>query len=128
MSRNSLILTGLVGLIGAVIVTALCFAAMAWGLIPILVTGSIYMWAIFLFLLAFSVTEIPVMIIGIRRIAASANPRAKYVAWLLNCGYVFFGAVYAAPFILLTGRLGLGALLAGLSLVRFISTLIYLPK
>lgn len=128
MSRNSLILTGLVGLIGAVVVTALCFAAMTWGLIPILVTGSIYMWAIFLFLLAFSITEIPVMIIGIRRIAASANPKAKYVAWLLNCGYVFFGAVYAVPFILLTGRLGLGALLAGLSLVRFISTLIYLTK
>jgi hypothetical protein len=128
MSRNSLILTGLIGLIGAVIVTALCFAVMAWGVIPILVTGSIYMWAIFLFLLFFSVTEIPVMVIGIRRIAASANPKAKYVAWLLNCGYVFFGAVYAVPFILLTGRLGLGAVLAGLSLVRFISTVIYLPK
>lgn len=127
MSRNSLILTGLIGLIGAVIITALCFALIAWGIIPILVTGSAYVWGLFLFLLVFSVTEIPVMIVGIRRIAASANAKAKYVVWLLNCGYVFFGAVYAVPFILLTGRLGLGAVLAGLSVVRFISTLIYLP-
>jgi hypothetical protein len=128
MSRNSLILTGLVGLAGAVVITALCMAVMMWELIPVLVTPSLYVWAIFLFLLVFSVSEIPVMIIGMRRIAASANPKARYVALLVNCGYVFFGAVYAAPFILLTGRLGLGAALAALSLVRFISAIIYLTK
>jgi hypothetical protein len=128
MSRNSLILTGSVGLIGAVIVTALCFMVIMWELIPILVTNWLYVWAILLFLLAFSLAEIPVMIIGMRRIAASANPKAKYVALLLNGGYVFFGAVYAVPFILLTGRLGLGAALAFLSLVRFISAIVYLPK
>ncbi|MBI1880709.1 MAG: hypothetical protein HYR94_21240 [Chloroflexi bacterium] len=128
MSRNSLILTGIIGLIGAVIVTALCFVVMIGELIPVLVTRSVYVWAIFLFLLLFSVAEIPVMIIGIRRIAASANPKAKYVALLVNCGYVFFGAVYAVPFILLTGRLGLGVGLALLSLVRFVTAMIYLPK
>jgi hypothetical protein len=81
-----------------------------------------------LFLLVFSVAEIPVMIVAIRRMAASTNPRAKYVALLVNFGYIFFGAVYAVPFILLTGWLELGTALASLSLVRFISALIYLPK
>ncbi len=128
MSRNSLILTGLIGLSGAVIVTALCLGVMIWELIPVLVTGSLYVWAIFLFLLIFSITEIPVMLMGMRRIAASANTKAKYVVLLVNCGYVFFGSVYAAPFILLTGWLGLGAVLASLSLVRFISAIMYLPK
>lgn len=128
MSRNSLILTGLIGLIAALVLTALCFAVMRWEWIPVLVTDSIYGWAIFLFLLVFSVSEIPVMIIGMRRIAASANPKAKYLVLLLNCGYVFFGAVYAVPYILLTGGLALGAGLASLSLVRFISALIYLSK
>jgi len=66
------------------------------------------------------------MIFGIRRITASANPRAKYVALLVIAGYVFFAAVYAAPFILLTGWLGLGVALAALSLVRFITALVYL--
>jgi hypothetical protein len=121
-------LTGLIGLIAAVTSTALSLAVMRWEWIPVLVTDSLFGWAIFLFLLIFSVSEIPVMIIGMRRIAASANTKARYLALLLNCGYVFFGAVYAVPYILLTGGLALGALLASLSLVRFITSLIYLSK
>lgn len=128
MSRNRVILTGLIGLIAAVTSTALSLAVMRWEWIPVLVTDSFFGWAIFLFLLIFSVSEIPVMIIGMRRIAASANTKARYLALLLNCGYVFFGAVYAVPYILLTGGLALGALLASLSLVRFITSLIYLSK
>ncbi len=126
MSRNSVILTGLVGLVGAVILTALCLFVMATELLPALVTRPLYGWGLFLFLLVFSVAEIPVMIFGIRRIATSANPRAKYVALLVNAGYVFFAAVYAVPFILLTGWLGLGTVLAALSFIRFISAIIYL--
>jgi len=76
----------------------------------------------------FSIIEIPVMIVGIQRIAASANPKAKYVALLVNAGYVFFAAMYAAPFILLTGNLWLGAVLAALSLVRFVTAFIFLPQ
>lgn len=128
MSRNRVILTGLLGLIAAVLVTAFCFAVMRWEWMPVLVTDSLFGWAIFLFLLIFSVSEIPVMIIGMRRIAASANAKARYLVLLLNCGYVFFGAVYAVPYILLTGGLVLGALLASLSLIRFITSLIYLTK
>lgn len=128
MSRNRIILTGLVGLVGAVILTALCLLVMIWKTLPVLVTNPIYVWGLWLFLLGFSVAEIPIMIFGIRRIAASANPRAKYVALLANSGYSFFGAVYAVPFILLTGRLGLGTALATLSFVRFASAVIFLPK
>ena len=128
MSRNSIILTGLIGLVGAVILTALCLLLMVWKTIPVLVTSPIYVWGLWLFLLGFSLAEIPIMIFGIRRIAASANPRAKYVALLVNSGYPFFGAVYAAPFILLTGRLGLGTALATLSFVRFASAVIFLPR
>ncbi len=126
MSRNRLILTGLAGLAGAVILTALCLFLVIWDIIPVLMTRPVFAWGLFLFLLAFSVAEIPVMIFGIRRITASANPRAKYVALLVIAGYVFFAAVYAAPFILLTGWLGLGVALAALSLVRFITALVYL--
>jgi hypothetical protein len=99
---------------------------MATELLPALVTRPLYGWGLFLFLLIFSVAEIPVMIFGIRRIASNTNPRANYVALLLNVGYVFFAAVYAAPLILLTGWLGLGTILAALSFVRFISGIVYL--
>ncbi|MFN8459495.1 MAG: hypothetical protein U0401_33405 [Anaerolineae bacterium] len=128
MSRNHIILTGLVGLVGAVLVTALCLLVMVWQFIPPLVTDTGYALGLLLFLLFFSLSEVPVMIVGMRRIAASANPKAKYIALLVNTGYVLFGAVYAAPFILLTGWLGTGAALAALSLIRFVSALIYLPN
>ena len=72
--------------------------------------------------------EIPVMVFAIRRIAASDNPKAKYMALLANVGYTFFGAVYAAPFILLTGRLGLGTAMAALCFARFLSAVIFIPR
>lgn len=128
MSRRNVILTGLVGLIGAVILTALCLFVVVLAWIPVLVRDRSLMWIILLFLLTFSLTEIPVMIFGIRRIAASVNPKAKYVALFTNAGYTFFGAVYAAPFILLTGELILGTALAGLSFVRFMSAVIFIPR
>ncbi|MFN8457377.1 MAG: hypothetical protein U0401_22420 [Anaerolineae bacterium] len=128
MSRNRVILTSLIGLVGAVLVTALCLLVMVWQIIPPPVTDTFYALGLLIFLLFFSLAEIPVMIIGMRRIAASANPKAKYVALLVNVGYVLFGAVYAAPFILLTGWLGTGTALAALSLIRFTSALIYLPN
>lgn len=127
MSRNSIILSGLIGLVGAVIFTALCLFIMVSDWMPVLITNDIYVLAIFLFLLVFSILEIPVMIFGIRRIANSVNPKAKYMAFLVNAGYSFFAAVYAAPVILLTGRLGLGTGLAALSFARLISAIIFLP-
>lgn len=132
MSRSSVILTGFVGLVGAMLFTALCLFVMTSGWITPLLTRPIYVWGLFLFLLFFSVVEIPVMIFGMRRIAASANPKAKYIALLTNAGYTFFAAVYAAPFILLAGKswleLASGVLLAALSIVRFGSAVIFLPN
>jgi hypothetical protein len=127
MKRNSVVITGLIGLIGAVILTALCLYTMAQGWISALLTNPTYVWGLFLFLAVFSVAEIPIMIFGMRRIATSANPKAKYVALLTNTGYTFFAAVYATPFILLTGYLWSGAAMASLSLARFISAVIFLP-
>lgn len=101
---------------------------MAEGWLPVLVTDTVYRWGIFLFLAAFSVAEIPIMIFGLGRLATSANPRAKYVVLLANAGYPFFGAVYAAPFILLTGQLALGTAMAALSFVRFATAVIFLAR
>jgi hypothetical protein len=127
MKRNSVVITGLIGLAGAVILTALCLYTMTRGWISALLTNPTHVWGLFLFLAVFSVAEIPIMIFGMRRIATSANPRAKYVALLTNTGYTFFAAVYATPFILLTGYLWSGVAMASLSLARFISAVIFLP-
>jgi hypothetical protein len=90
-----------------------------------------YVWGLFLFLIFFSLAEIPVMIFGMRRMAASLNPKAKYVVLITNAGYTFFASVYAAPFILLAGKstfeLAAGALMSALGLARFITTILFIP-
>jgi hypothetical protein len=127
MKRSNVVICGLIGLVGAILLTAGCLAVMNQGSIPALLTGFTLVWGMFLFLAVFSVAEIPLMLLAMRRIAASANRRATYVALLTVTGYTFFAAVYAAPFILLTGYVWAGAALAGLSLARFISVLAFLP-
>lgn len=131
MTRRSLIISGLVGVAGAVLLTGCALVIAASGWIPVLVTNPLLVWAIFLFLLFFSVAEIPLMVYGLERIAASNNPKAGYLALLTNTGYTFFAGVYAVPFILLAGKsiveLAAGAFLGALTFVRLISTLLFLP-
>lgn len=127
MTRISIALTGLVGLIGAVIVTGFCMYIVTQAWYPIIITSSWIVLTLFLFLALFSVAEIPVMIYGLRTLAVSGKPRTNTIVLITTAGYTFFAAVYAAPFILLTGNLWAGAALAGLSLVRFISAVTFLP-
>ena len=127
MSRLSVVLTGLIGLVGAILFTAFCILIIVQGWIPIILTSPLIVWGLFIFLAIFSVAEIPMMIFGMRRIASSANPRAKYVTLLTNTGFTFFAAVYAAPFILLTGNIWAGTALAALSVARFIAAIVFLP-
>lgn len=127
MTRINIALTGLLGLIGAVVVTVFCMVVVNQVWYPTIITNSWVVLLLFLFLAVFSVAEIPVMIYGLRSIASSSNPRASTIVLITTAGYTFFAAVYAAPFILLTGNLWAGAALAGLSLVRFISAITFLP-
>jgi hypothetical protein len=132
MTRNSVILTGLIGLIGAIIITTLALLTVTWGWISPLLSQPLHVWGLFLFLLFFSVAEIPVMVFSMRRIVASVNPKAKYVVMLTNAGYTLFAGVYAAPFILLAGQSPLelisGAFMGALTFVRFISAVIFVPN
>ena len=131
MTRSGIIFSGVLGLIGAILLTGACVALMTSGLIPVLLTGPLFVWGLFLFLLTLSVLEIPLMIFTMGRMATSANPRATYVVLLTNTAYTFFAAVYAAPFILLAGgsqlELWAGIGLASLSIVRFSSAMVFLP-
>ena len=128
MSRSSIVLTGLIGLIGAGLLTAVSILLVLRVWLPVLLTRPLYVWGLFVFLLLFSLAEIPVMILGIRHIAGSVNPKAKYVVLLVNTSYPLFAAVYAVPFILLTGKLIPGVALAALGLLRFVTAIIFLPN
>jgi hypothetical protein len=129
MRRNSLLISGLIGLTGALLLTATAVIAMLQGWIPVLLTRPPFVWGLFLFLLVFAVLEIPLMIFGMQKMADS--PNAKYLVLLTNTAFTFFAAVYALPFILLTGgswlTLGAGIAMAALTIIRFISAMVYLP-
>lgn len=131
MTRNSLIISGALGLLANVVLTAFCIFVMAAGWIPPLFQQSLLVFMLFLFLLFFSLAEIPVMIFGMRRMLASVNPKARYVVLVTNFGYTLFAGVYAAPFILLAGKsafeMVIGALISTLGFIRFISALLFLP-
>ncbi len=94
------------------------------GLKP-LVTGWLT-WLLLGFLLVFSLAEIPVMIFGMRHMGDSDS--GKRLAALVNVAFTFFAAVYAIPFLLLTGRVGIGLALAALSLFRFAGALWFVPR
>jgi hypothetical protein len=90
-----------------------------------LVTGRVT-WLLLAFVLVFSLAEIPTMIYGMRYLGGGVSGRRLVVP--INAAFTFFAAVYALPFLLLTGRVGIGLALAALSLVRFAGGLWFVPS
>ena len=122
--RSQLALSGGLGVVGgAALMGGAFFLWQRMGIRP-LVTG----WATWLllgFLLTFSLAEIPVMIFGMRQMGSSDS--GGRLAVVTNAAFTLFAAVYAVPFLLLTGRVGIGVALAALSLVRLAGALWFVP-
>ncbi len=88
--------------------------------IPLLIEGGIGVGIVFLVLLLMALAEIPVMVWALRRMVRDAStPRAVVLG--THVVYNSFAAVYAAAFVLVTGRETLGLVLAGVGLLRFIT-------
>jgi hypothetical protein len=122
--RSQLVLSGGLGLAGGAILTGgTLFLSWRMELAPI-ITG-LGTWVLLGFLLLFSLAEIPVMIFGMRQIIIATS--GARLAVLTNAVFTSFAAVYAVPFLLLTGRVGIGVGLAGLGLVRFAGALLFVP-
>jgi hypothetical protein len=83
-------------------------------------------WLLLGFVLLFSLAEIPLMTFGMRQIIGSASGRR--LAVFINAAFTLFAAVYALPFLLLTGNVGIGLALAGLGLVRFVCAIWFVPR
>jgi len=123
--RSQLALSGLAGIAGgAALMGGALFVSQRSGLPP-LVTGRATL-ALLGFVLFFSLGEIPLMIYALRRLAGSVGGARPAV--LTNAAFTFFGAVYAAPFLLLTGQVDVSLALAGLCLVRLAGALWFGPS
>ena len=126
ISRKNLFITSLLGLIGAILLTALSIIVVRLEWLPIIFSYHIlaYIFCASFFIL--SIAEIPLMLYAMYQIAKSDNPSAGKALLGTNVIYVAFGAIYGAMFILLSGSAELGIALAMLSLVRFATSLIFL--
>lgn len=119
--KHNVALPGLAGILLAFLLYAIASALST--LIPILLQGNLWLAILFLFFLALSFIEIPMMIFGLRQMALSSTTPRRLVAGTFGF-YVMFAAVYASIFVLLTGQIVWGSVLAALSLVRFASGLV----
>ena len=123
-SRNPLWLSGLAGLALAALLTMGVAGVIKYGLPPVVVSATGRL-VLLLFVLFFSVVEIPLMVIALRRIAASSTN--VWVIAITHTAFVFFAAFYAALYTLLTGQIWTGVALASLSLVRLGASLAFVP-
>ncbi len=89
-------------------------------LVPILLRTRLLVSLAFIFFFVLSIIEMPLMIVALRQMVCrhSTSPRLVRATFAI---FVMFAAVYAAMFVLLTGQIVWGTVLAGLCLVRFAS-------
>jgi uncharacterized membrane protein YdfJ with MMPL/SSD domain len=123
--RRRLALTGLVGVALGVALTggAVWFLGQP-GWFP-LITNRYGIWLFAGFVLLFSLAEIPLMVFSLRQMVSS--PSGERLAVWITAAFVFFATFYAAPFTVLTGRVGAGVALAALCLLRLVSALLFVP-
>ncbi len=122
--RSRLALSGGLGVVGGAALTGGAVFLLRRGIPSPLISGY-WAWLLLAFLVCFSVAEIPVMILGMRQVVKNAPGRG--LVELINFIFTFFAAIYAAPFLLLTGSISIGVGLAGLGLVRLIGALVFVP-
>jgi hypothetical protein len=116
--KSTLLAAGIVGLlVGWLIYWGGSFVSSR---IPILVQSHVGAAIMFAVLLALSVTEMPLMVFGLRQMArrVSAPQPLLFGTYFI---YVTFASVYAAVFVLATGLVAWGLALAALALARFAS-------
>jgi hypothetical protein len=122
--RSRLVLSGGLGVLGGAALTGGALFLLRDLRAAPLVSG-IGIWILLLFLLFFSLAEIPLMILGMRHMVKDASAGGLVV--VTNAAFTLFAAIYALPVLLLTTQVAIGLALAALSLVRFAGALLFVP-
>ncbi|MCS7259858.1 MAG: hypothetical protein NZ765_03645 [Anaerolineae bacterium] len=128
MPLKSLLLAALGGIVAAALLTGVVVHLTVSNLVPRLIPPGLASWFLLLFVLVFSLGELPPMILALRRMVRSAsNPIGSALAMLTTAAFVFFAAFYAAPFTMLTGQVVIGIALAALCLLRLLCVWLFVP-
>ncbi len=130
VSRNSVAPAGGIGLCAALVtVLAANFAARAWISAPLLPQAWAG-WGLFLLFGGISAVEIPLMVFGLKKLAASPDSLARRGTQVGVGVFVFFAAVYALPNLLLTAPSlrWMGIALGAAAVVRFGAAVIFVSQ
>ena len=125
--RRNLLLSGLGGLLVSLLLAGISSWMVASGLLQPPLPYPTVGLLLALILAGFSLAEVPMMIVVMRRLATERTDNGLVVP-ALNALYVLFAAVYGAPVNLLTGSLGWGLGLCALSTVRFVTSLAFIKE
>lgn len=115
---------GIAGAVGVLIGMGIyLIASAASAQIGGVIQNPVGIGVVFVILLGFALAEIPLMVFGLTKIAASTTPRAFLLGTHLV--YVTFASVYASIFIVLTAQAGLGGILIAILAVRFFTGVLF---
>ncbi len=121
-------LAALGGMVAAALLTGVAVHFAVSGLIPRLIPSGLASWLLLLFVLVFSLGELPPMILALRRMVCSVSAHiGSALIMFTTAAFVFFAAFYAAPFTVLTGQIGVGIALAALSILRLLCVWLFVP-
>jgi hypothetical protein len=130
VSQTKLLLAGSLGLLGSGLISLLAFLVRRfWGFsLPAPFDLAIIAWGTFFVFFALALLEIPLMIYALRQVAVGKSAHTGTILWSTQGLFVFFPAIYALPNLLLTNLslAWLGLIIAAISVLRFISSLIFL--
>lgn len=124
--QQLLLLSGLAGLACNVVLFLSVALFQRWFLAPLL-AGWLAVIPL-VFCLGLSVAEVPIMVVGLRKLAVDPKRKSFGLLAFTNALYVAFAAVYASLFVLLTGKVLIGAALSALGVVRLISSIIFVNR
>ena len=125
--RLNLLLTGLGGLLANGLLAAISVWLISSGILrPPLTHPAVTLISVLIFG-GFSLAEIPMMVFAMRRLILERPGNYRFVM-SLNALYVFFAAIYGMPVFLLAGSITWGLILCSLGLVRFVTSLVFVPE
>ena len=127
MFRRHLLLSGLGGLAANAALATVAAWLIGSGVIKApLPYGSVTLLSSIIFG-GFSLAEIPMMVLAMRRLAAE-RPNNQVFVLGLNAIFTFFAAVYGVPVLLLTGSMVSGLTLCALGVVRLIASMLFVQE
>jgi hypothetical protein len=126
--RRNMLISGFAGLLACLLLAAFSAWLVTGGQVKPPLPPFLPLTLVLVVILGgFSLLEVPLMVYALRRLAIERQANQKAIVGM-NTLYVAFAAAYGLPILFITGDLPWSLALCSLSLVRFVSTLLFVRE